>query len=428
MDDKFHTYLKKAGDEVTLSPSEHARMRGVLNAYMEMKPIRSASRASVWSTQWFFSMRPPAATLVLALFVSSAGVSYAAEGALPGDTLYTVKVSVNEPIAGALAVTSSAKAEWAMRVAGERIKEAATLAAEGRLSTETQDELQTSFETYSALAIQHIDEEADANPDTGGQSAVRFEARLSEYGRVLAEVGGAEYAADTLASAIRTQHDRIAGIRTRAEAKSATIASSGNAAVAASRMRDAAKHQLDDSVSLALHTAESFSSSSADVLERELQEAGTSIADGEKLLGRNSTQQEALEAFRGALTKAEKIGIFLQTSSAIHRRTGRIVSEPERTGKPSVASKAAAKLQNTLTAGEGPSITATMSVEQETQPSAFTKSSATGSIESDTSPDSSRQDSPRDFDSKSGRDENREEDSDGEDPLIRISAPSSLLP
>lgn len=341
MNEEFHTYLKKAGDEVTLSQTERAQMRGVLNAYMDMKPARvqraggpvrpvsNVSRARGWGSARLFSPRPFATALVLALFVTSTGISYAAQSALPGDTLYSVKVKINEPVAGALARTNSAKAEWAMSVAGERLEEAATLAAGGKLDTTTRQELQTDFESHAALAIQHIDEEASASADAGAQSAMQFEAQLSEYERVLSEVGAGSSASSTFASAIRAQHDRVAKIRIRAEAKSASVASSGNTAVAASRMRNAAKHRLDDSFNLARNVGSALASSSAQIVARELEEASTSISDGDALLGDNASP-EALGAFQSALSASEKLGVFLQTSAAIHKRTGRVITEPKR--------------------------------------------------------------------------------------------------
>ncbi|MEK7601451.1 MAG: DUF5667 domain-containing protein [Patescibacteria group bacterium] len=422
MNDEFHTHLKKAGDEVTLSPNERTRMRGVLNAYMEMKPVRPVSSLSYtrgWSGAWLFSPRPFATALVLALFVTSTGISYAAQGALPGDALYPVKVNVNEPVAGALAVTNSAKAEWAMSVAGKRLEEAATLAAEGRLSRTTQQELQTNFESHAVLAIRHIDEEASASADAGAQSAMQFEAQLSEYERVLSEVGGTDSDSNTFASAIRAQHDRVAGIRTRAEAKSATIASSGNTAAAVSRMRSAAKHRLDNSFNLARNVGSALASSSARVVARELEGASTSIADGDALLGQDSSP-EALGAFQSALSASEKLGVFLQTSSAIHKRTGKVITEPKRD------TKSPSELGREGRQGGG------KSEKKSDSGNAFSASlqsgdsvQATASVQSETGDSGSREQGASGGSNTEIRAENGDEQEDNA--LITIPAPSSLF-
>ena len=123
-----------------------------------------------------------------------------------------------------------------MSVAGERLKEAATLAAEGRLSATNKADLQENFESHATLAIQNIDEQAGTSPDTGARSALRFEAQLSEYGRVLGEVGGTENGAGAFVAAVRSQEDKIASVRMRAERRT-TASSSPERAIAASRHR-----------------------------------------------------------------------------------------------------------------------------------------------------------------------------------------------
>src|SRR3989344_4614931 len=188
MNEKLHTYIKRAGEN-HLTPHERARMERMLRAYMAMKPIRRAHTPhSVWTFGMLMNTRAVAGMLVVALFISSGGVSYAAEGALPGDFLYAVKTGINEPLQGALAVTQSAKTAWAMEVAGERVKEATTLAAQGRLDTETQGQLETSFSRHAQLAASGIEEQSSISLDIGIEAATRFEAQLGEYQRVLTEV------------------------------------------------------------------------------------------------------------------------------------------------------------------------------------------------------------------------------------------------
>lgn len=212
MNNKLHEYLKKAGEEISLTHEEREKMRGVLHAYMAMKPIRAPSVAAEPAVfSWFFTLRPVAVVLAFAVFASSAGISYAAEGALPGDLLYPIKTHVNEPVKGALAVSPSAKTAWAMRVAGERIKEATMLAAEGRLNSEHQQELQANFESHARKASENISAQASTSPEASAEIGVRFEAQLSEYERVLTQVGEEKnIAVGTLVSSVRAEREHVA--------------------------------------------------------------------------------------------------------------------------------------------------------------------------------------------------------------------------
>lgn len=167
-DDILTRDFRTAAEGVSLTPEERLRMRRTLGAYAAMKPVRRAHARAASAHRWyvaFFNMRTAAAMLAVAVVASSAGVSYAAESALPGDTLYTVKVKINEPVVQALATTPQEKAHTAVKLAARRVDEAARLAAQGRLNATTSAALQVRFETHVATAVA-AGEEADDVPGT----------------------------------------------------------------------------------------------------------------------------------------------------------------------------------------------------------------------------------------------------------------------
>lgn len=72
------------------------------------------------------------------LFLLVGGTAWAAEGALPGDTLYTWKTGVNESVRLVLSPTPIARAEWSVELISRRLNEADRLVADGRLNKENQ--------------------------------------------------------------------------------------------------------------------------------------------------------------------------------------------------------------------------------------------------------------------------------------------------
>ncbi|MDP3965256.1 MAG: DUF5667 domain-containing protein [bacterium] len=224
MNKDFHTYIKRAGEEVSLTHEERAKMKSVLHAYMAMKPVRpqevEMSPISGWSMERVFASRSVAASLIVALFASTAGISYAAEGALPGDILYPIKTNINEPLRGAVALSVAAKTAWAMNVAGERIKEATTLATSGRLTPEARQEIQANFESHARQATENISRQANTSPERGAETAVRFEAQLAEYERVLTQAphigGDRDAAVNELASSVKAEREHVVSVRIRA--------------------------------------------------------------------------------------------------------------------------------------------------------------------------------------------------------------------
>ena len=339
MHNKFHNYIKKSGENISLTHEEREKMKSVLNAYMAMKPIRAPATAPKTSAfGWFFTLRPVALLLVFAVFASSAGISYAAEGALPGDILYPVKTRVNEPLRGAIALSASAKTAWAMDVAGERIKEAATLAASGRLDAQMQQELRSDFERHARQATENISRQESAVPGGSTETAVRFEAQLSKYERMLTEVGSAKgVAVNEFASSVKAEREYIVTVRVRFEERSEKDTEQEKER-RLSRMRESAKKQFEESSKLARELRGALASSTERSSAFQLENASATISAGEQFLGQNAGPP-ALNEFQKALTETEELGVFLKTSADIRKRTGFIIKETERENRPSEKSK-----------------------------------------------------------------------------------------
>jgi hypothetical protein len=135
----FEDMVRKAlsaGD--TLSEAERARMRAVLTEYAAFKPVRAPVRHV--SPFHALRMHPvfAGAFALLLLITSTGGAAYAAEGSLPGDILYSVKVDVTEPVVTALTPAGSAQVAWHLTIAKRRLAEAHALATAGRLASSTE--------------------------------------------------------------------------------------------------------------------------------------------------------------------------------------------------------------------------------------------------------------------------------------------------
>lgn len=206
---KFEDTLTKMGDGISLSHDERTKMDRVIREYVAMKPLASTrTTATSLSYSWFsLAYRPVAAALVVVMVFGS-GVSYAAENALPGDALYTVKTYINEPAKVALAGSAEAKAEVQIELAERRIEEATILASEGRLDEATENQLAVAFEAHAAAVAENM-AEADKEDDSAStELASRFETRLLAHENVLLEVenesDGEVTHAPRLAAAIRS--------------------------------------------------------------------------------------------------------------------------------------------------------------------------------------------------------------------------------
>jgi hypothetical protein len=281
----FEKLIKKTGQEINLSPAEREKMRTLLREYMAFKPmLQKESRTRPWFDGVAVALHTllvrPAASLaaaVLILALTSGGVAFAAEGTLPGDVLYPIKVSVLEPAQSTLAVSAEAKANWNRTLAERRLDEATTLAAQGRLSTTTEAILIANFE-YRADAAASTSKNANLKTDENNVSSAGFAARLTAYENILATIDTTKPHRATsraLQKAIHKQIDKEASttVQTENEEDAGHLKTAASAALHASKnLLGSAEKTLTASTSVrarsALKDAENFNAKGEDLLKQ----------------------------------------------------------------------------------------------------------------------------------------------------------------
>lgn len=157
--------------------------------------------------------------IIVALIIGGS-TSYAAEGAVPGDFLYPVKVEVNENLRSALALSTGAQAQWDTRVAERRVEEAIVLLSRGDVDDEDDEKLQELFEEHASKAENLIVEiETEGNIEKAIEARTEFEARLRSKQAVLqnlSEVRSEVRAEiDDLLSSLRTRLDNNVALRSK---------------------------------------------------------------------------------------------------------------------------------------------------------------------------------------------------------------------
>jgi hypothetical protein len=182
---------------------------------------------------WYvFMRRPVAIALVAVLLISSGGISYAAEGALPGDILYPIKVGVNEQVRSALAVTPEDKASVAADRAVARLDEASALATEGKLTPAAEASLTSAFAAQADAATQHMDALKDKDSSAAITVASDFESELAAHVEMLDDINP-DGARDIKNIAMEKAH-AFSSIRASAESKNDVSAAVAIAKVAVS--------------------------------------------------------------------------------------------------------------------------------------------------------------------------------------------------
>ena len=229
---EFFTQLAKEGKKNALSAFEKSAMLARLQAEMKALPTHPQAgylAGRVQSPYAFFLARGVLVPFLFMLLVVGSASAYAAEGAVPGDFLYPIKVSVTEPIRGALAVTAEAKASWHAEAVGRRMREAETLALRGELSPSRSAEIVADFDRHISMVEVFLGAVESNSPLKAAEISARVAGSLAAYGSNLLRAGfesvdlASRRQIDSLAEHVKVKEAKIVSPeRTKAAAPART--------------------------------------------------------------------------------------------------------------------------------------------------------------------------------------------------------------
>ncbi len=186
MKDQFGEQLGRALFEVRLTTEEKTQMRSALLEHMHAGvPTPGRPVPSPYFAFSIFHVRAFAGALIVVFLVSTGGISYAAEGALPGDLLYPIKISVNEEVRVALARSDVERAAVEAERAERRLEEAGKLASVGKLSPGLEQEIAMRFEAQANVVAEKVAVLSETDANASDEISERFEAALSAHEAVL---------------------------------------------------------------------------------------------------------------------------------------------------------------------------------------------------------------------------------------------------
>lgn len=157
-----------------------------LVAHAEKHPAPIASPWKIYVSR--FNLRYMTAAL-LAMVLSGGSAALAAEGALPGDVLYPVKIYINEPVQSAFIVGDVSRARFETKKAVRRLEEIETLASQGRLNQTAVEVVNHNFKKSAdefTATVQEV--EATASSTKTANVRVEFETKLKEHSDILSSI------------------------------------------------------------------------------------------------------------------------------------------------------------------------------------------------------------------------------------------------
>jgi hypothetical protein len=339
--------------KIALTADEKASGREMFRAYMAMRPIRDVSpdaavRQGMARKPFGFALltslvKPMSVfALVLALMVSAGGVSYAAEGALPGDALYPVKVSINEEVRAVAAVSAEEKAEWETERAERRLAEAEALAAKGMLKAKAAAEVEKRFVAHAASAKAHIIE-AEATADAGAAAELDagFEGALNAHKKILSLLASAEAKGGndddgdededgetSLAAAVEAETKAVVQRREKSQQKVA-VKASADIRTAAEARKAASRRTVDEVRALFAKMRVRMDAEAVASADARIAAAEKSLADGDAKLA-SGEYAAAFSLYLEAHRNAQEAKRFIKAGTSFRfRADDRRADEPK---------------------------------------------------------------------------------------------------
>lgn len=139
------------------------------------------------SESWFRGVATRSMALSFSLLiVVTTTLSALADGALPGDTLYSFKTS-REEVRGLFLTSAGARATWQTERLSRRLREAEELARTGLLTIDQSRDLEESIHEHVASAREEVEKLSSTgkNNDEAVEAAVKLDSTLKIYSQVL---------------------------------------------------------------------------------------------------------------------------------------------------------------------------------------------------------------------------------------------------
>ena len=192
--DKIIEKIVNSAKNVVMTTEEKSRIRTNLVFFIDSKPANSHSqfykREKLFS---LFSLKHIYVVSFAFLFVFAFGISTSqvAKESLPGDTLYPVKIHLNENLESLTAISSEASANIEAEHATIRLKEAEALELKGKLTPQNNTLIKERFSKEVDSMNKHIkDIEKKGNLDSVNKVNKIFNRGVNNYYKAFITISG----------------------------------------------------------------------------------------------------------------------------------------------------------------------------------------------------------------------------------------------
>ena len=312
--------LIQEAKEFGLSSEERNAGKASLRLFVKTHPL---SERGFWYSFRLVMLRPASLSLVLVLLFS-VGTALAAESTLPGDTLYPVKVRVNEPIQSWLYFSEQSRADWDALLASRRLEEAEELATQDRLDVTTAKQVEANFQAQIDRTQARIAKFSDSDAKAGADVAINLETSLRVHDRILLNIasssqGDAKLQIESLLDKVRASTKRAAKDRNREEGE-VKIQNKPSVQLAAEGRMPAAQNVISEVDNLIRVKSSQLGVSATTQAKTRLDIATVFFSDGQAKL-KIEAYAEAFTLFGQARATAQEAKLLIEAKGRLEKKT-----------------------------------------------------------------------------------------------------------
>lgn len=330
--------LSERAKNVSLSAEEKQGIRAQLVSFAHAHPVRNetpvrqivSDRKIIpprrFSYHFFnLNLRPMFIALVIAL-VLGGSTAFAAENSLPGDTLYPVKVYVNEQLRDVLEVSDKGQAEWNLQKVERRLLEAEKLAQQDKLNVATRSDIEARIKTNIDNAIELRDRDINTNnsDETKDTLTANLGALIRAHGEILESIlshtvlNGSRSELESILNSIRSHTTTTINISTESEDESDDNRDLGTAESAAGKLQAAERKlaEVEKFVSNKLGSVVNTSTVSVSLETKVrvlLQQSKDLIVEGKTKVAAGA-YRDAFNLFRSSMELSQEAKILVATA------------------------------------------------------------------------------------------------------------------
>lgn len=314
---RFSEQLHKSSEAVTLTAAERDALRARVISYTEYhpfparavtskpaapakRPVTEAFKVVTIPSPLFMRWSAVAAVFLLVL------IPFLAERAVPGDSLFAVKVRFNEEVRSTLTFNQQDKVQWETERLNRRIAEARLLASKGELTEEVEAEVAASVREHTQYVKDEIEELRESDADSATLASIELTTTL--------EVQSASLQQDdavTLASADATAE--TAPTQLLVDVLNETLSKQDDSNTATIPSYDKIMARIEQNTTRSYELFNSIKFAEGDSLkaglDRRLQDVNRSVAEASEL--RPQDEAGASQKLIDALTRTQKLIVYM---------------------------------------------------------------------------------------------------------------------